>query len=139
MFIKQIEKLFKNINELEYSVRINTFYNLVGLTRIYLDGREILSEDINETLDYKCSTQEYDIFIKGYKDSVRIINMLVYHNNIDDIYKIILTNELNLRQKEFIANSNNINKVINIIYKYIDNVMFEYFINKKEIIKNDRS
>lgn len=139
MFIKQIEKLFKNINELEYSVRINTFYNLVGLTRIYLDGREILSEDINETLDYKCSTQEYDIFIKGYKDSVRIINMLVYHNNIDDIYKIILTNELNLRQKEFIANSNNINKVINIIYKHIDNVMFEYFINKKEIIKNDRS
>lgn len=135
MFIKQIEKLFKNINELEYSVRINTFYNLVGLTRIYLDGREILSEDINETLDYKCSTQEYDIFIKGYKDSVRIINMLVYHNNIDDIYKIILTNELNLRQKEFIANSNNINKVINIIYKHIDNVMFEYFINKKEIIK----
>lgn len=135
MFIKQIEKLFKNINELEYSVRINTFYDLVGLTRIYLDGREILSEDINKTLDYKCSTQEYDIFIKGYKDSVRIINMLVYHNNIDDIYKIILTNELNLRQKEFIANSNNINKVINIIYKHIDNVMFEYFINKKEIIK----
>lgn len=133
MYIDKIKELFDNINELEYNVIINEFYILVGITRIYLDGKGILTEDIKETLDYKCSTQEYDIFIKGFKGNVRIINMLVLYNNIDDIYKIILINDLDLRQKEFIANSNTINKVINIVYEHIDDIMFNYFINKKVV------
>ena len=66
MFIKEVKELFENMNELEFKIRLNKLYKLVGITRLFLDGVEVITDCVNETTEYNFATQQYDIFIEDF-------------------------------------------------------------------------
>ena len=135
MFINDIKELFNNINELEYKVRLNKLYKLVGITRLFLDGVEVVSEFVNETTEYNFATQEYDIFIEDFMDNtIRIFNILVYHNNETDKYEIFVISDVSLICNKYIINSDDVENVMNKIYNYINDVIVMYLSEKRCLV-----
>lgn len=135
MFINDIKELFNNINELEYKVRLNKLYKLVGITRLFLDGVEVVSEFVNETTEYNFATQQYDIFIEDFMDNtIRIFNILVYHNNETDKYEIFVISDVSLICNKYIINSDDVENVMNKIYSYINDVIVMYLSEKRCLV-----
>lgn len=131
MFIKEVKELFKNMNELEFKIRLNRLYKLVGITRLFLDGVEVITDCVNETTEYNFATQQYDIFIEDFKDKViRIFNILVYHNKETDLYEIIVISDISLMNEKYIITSDEIQNVMNKIYSDINNVIMNYLIER---------
>ena len=131
MFIKEVKELFKNMNELEYKIRLNKLYKLVGITRLFLDGAEVITDCVNETTEYNFSTQQYDIFIEDFKDKViRIFNILVYHNKETDTYEVIVISDISLMNEKYIIKSDGIQNIMNKIYIDINNVIMNYLIER---------
>ena len=135
MFINDIKELFNNINELEYKVRLNKLYKLVGITRLFLDGVEVVSEFVNETTEYNFATQQYDIFIEDFMDNtIRIFNILVYHNNDTDKYEIFVISDVSSICNKYIINSDDVENVMNKIYSYINDVIIMYLSEKRCLV-----
>ena len=131
MFIKEVKELFKNMNELEFKIRLNKLYKLVGITRLFLDGVEVITDCVNETTEYNFATQQYDIFIEDFKDKViRIFNILVYHNKETDLYKLIVISDISLMNEKYIVTSDEIQNIMNKIYIDINNVIMNYLIER---------
>ena len=131
MFIKELKELFKNMNELEFKIRLNKLYKLVGITRLFLDGVEVITDCVNETTEYNFATQQYDIFIEDFKDKViRIFNILVYHNKETDLYEIIVISDISLMNEKYIVTSDEIQNIMNKIYIDINNVIMNYLIER---------
>lgn len=131
MFIKEVKELFKNMNELEYKIRLNKLYKLVGITRLFLDGVEVITDCVNETTEYNFATQQYDIFIEDFKDKViRIFNILVYHNKETDTYEVIVISDISLMNEKYIIKSDGIQNIMNKIYIDINNVIMNYLIER---------
>lgn len=131
MFIKEVKELFKNMNELEFKIRLNKLYKLVGITRLFLDGVEVITDCVNETTEYNFATQQYDIFIEDFKDKViRIFNILVYHNKETDLYELIVISDISLINEKYIVTSDEIQKIMNKIYIDINNVIMNYLIER---------
>lgn len=131
MFIKEVKELFKNINELEFKIRLNKLYKLVGITRLFLDGVEVITDCVNETTEYNFATQQYDIFIEDFKDKViRIFNILVYHNKETDLYELIVISDISLMNEKYIVTSDEIQNIMNKIYIDINNVIMNYLIER---------
>lgn len=131
MFIKEVKELFKNMNELEYKIRLNKLYKLVGITRLFLDGEEVITDCVNETTEYNFATQQYDIFIEDFKDKViRIFNILVYHNKETDTYEVIVISDISLMNEKYIIKSDGIQNIMNKIYIDINNVIMNYLIER---------
>lgn len=131
MFIKEVKELFKNMNELEYKIRLNKLYKLVGITRLFLDGIEVINDCVNETTEYTFATQQYDIFIEDFADNVtRIFNILVYHNKETDIYEVIVISDISLMNEKYIIKSDGIQNIMNKIYIDINNVIMNYLIER---------
>lgn len=131
MFIKEVKELFKNMNELEFKIRLNKLYNLVGITRLFLDGVEVITDCVNETTEYNFATQQYDIFIEDFKDKViRIFNILVYHNKETDLYELIVISDISLMNEKYIVTSDEIQNIMNKIYIDINNVIMNYLIER---------
>lgn len=131
MFIKEVKELFKNMNELEYKIRLNKLYKLVGITRLFLDGAEVITDCVNETTEYNLATQQYDIFIEDFKDKViRIFNILVYHNKETDTYEVIVISDISLMNEKYIIKSDGIQNIMNKIYIDINNVIMNYLIER---------
>lgn len=131
MFIKEVKELFKNMNELEYKIRLNKLYKLVGITRLFLDGAEVITDCVNETTEYNFATQQYDIFIEDFKDKViRIFNILVYHNKETDTYEVIVISDISLMNEKYIIKSDGIQNIMNKIYIDINNVIMNYLIER---------
>ena len=127
MFIKEVKELFKNMNELEYKIRLNKLYKLVGITRLFLDGVEVITDCVNETTEYNFATQQYDIFIEDFKDKViRIFNILVYHTKETDTYEVIVISDISLMNEKYIIISDEIQNIMNKIYIDINNVIMNY-------------
>lgn len=131
MFIKEVKELFKNMNELEFKIRLNKLYKLVGITRLFLDGVEVITDCVNETTEYNFATQQYDIFIEDFKDKViRIFNILVYHNKETDLYELIVISDISLMNEKYIVTSDEIQNIMNKIYIDINNVIMNYLIER---------
>ena len=131
MFIKEVKELFKNMNELEFKIRLNKLYKLVGITRLFLDGVEVIKDCVNETTEYNFATQQYDIFIEDFKDKViRIFNILVYHNKETDLYELIVISDISLMNEKYIVTSDEIQNIMNKIYIDINNVIMNYLIER---------
>nr|DAW85564.1 MAG TPA: hypothetical protein [Caudoviricetes sp.] len=131
MFIKEVKELFKNMNELEFKIRLNKLYKLVGITRLFLDGVEVITDCVNETTEYNFATQQYDIFIEYFKDKViRIFNILVYHNKETDLYELIVISDISLMNEKYIVTSDEIQNIMNKIYIDINNVIMNYLIER---------
>lgn len=131
MFIKEVKELFKNMNELEFKIRLNKLYKLVGITRLFLDGVEVITYCVNETTEYNFATQQYDIFIEDFKDKViRIFNILVYHNKETDLYELIVISDISLMNEKYIVTSDEIQNIMNKIYIDINNVIMNYLIER---------
>lgn len=131
MFIKEVKELFKNMNELEFKIRLNKLYNLVGITRLFLDGVEVITDCVNETTEYNFATQQYDIFIEDFKDKViRIFNILVYYNKETDLYELIVISDISLMNEKYIVTSDEIQNIMNKIYIDINNVIMNYLIER---------
>lgn len=131
MFIKEVKELFKNMNELEFKIRLNKLYKLVGITRLFLDGVEVITDCVNETTEYNFATQQYDIFIEDFKDKViRIFNILVYHNKETDLYELIVISDISLMNEKYIVTSNEVQNIMNKIYIDINNVIMNYLIER---------
>ena len=131
MFIKEVKELFKNMNELEFKIRLNKLYKLVGITRLFLDGVEVITDCVNETTEYNFATQQYDIFIEDFKDKViRIFNILVYHNKETDLYELIVISDISLMNEKYIVTSYEIQNIMNKIYIDINNVIMNYLIER---------
>lgn len=131
MFIKEVKELFKNMNELEFKIRLNKLYKLVGITRLFLDGVEVITDCVNETTEYNFATQQYDIFIEDFKDKViRIFNILVYHNKEIDLYELIVISDISLMNEKYIVTSDEIQNIMNKIYIDINNVIMNYLIER---------
>ena len=131
MFIKEVKELFKNMNELEFKIRLNKLYKLVGITRLFLDGVEVITDCVNETTEYNFATQQYDIFIEDFKDKViRIFNILVYYNNETDLYELIVISDISLMNEKYIVTSDEIQNIMNKIYIDINNVIMNYLIER---------
>lgn len=131
MFIKEVKELFKNMNELEFKIRLNKLYNLVGITRLFLDGVEVITDCVNETTEYNFATQQYDIFIEDFKDKViRIFNILVYYNKETDLYELIVISDISLMNEKYIVISDEIQNIMNKIYIDINNVIMNYLIER---------
>ena len=131
MFIKEVKELFKNMNELEFKIRLNKLYKLVGITRLFLDGVEVITDCVNETTEYNFATQQYDIFIEDFTDKViRIFNILVYHNKETDLYEIIVISDISLMNEKYIITSDEVQNVMDKIYIDINNVIMNYLIER---------
>lgn len=131
MFIKEVKELFKNMNDLEFKIRLNKLYKLVGITRLFLDGVEVITDCVNETTEYNFATQQYDIFIEDFKDKViRIFNILVYHNKETDLYELIVISDISLMNEKYIVTSDEIQNIMNKIYIDINNVIMNYLIER---------
>lgn len=131
MFIKEVKELFKNMNELKFKIRLNKLYKLVGITRLFLDGVEVITDCVNETTEYNFATQQYDIFIEDFKDKViRIFNILVYHNKETDLYELIVISDISLMNEKYIVTSDEIQNIMNKIYIDINNVIMNYLIER---------
>lgn len=131
MFIKEVKELFKNMNELEFKIRLNKLYKLVGITRLFLDGVEVITDCVNETTEYNFATQQYDIFIEDFKDKViRIFNILVYHNKETDLYELIVISDISLMNEKYIVTSDEIQNIMNKIYIDINNFIMNYLIER---------
>lgn len=131
MFIKEVKELFKNMNELEFKIRLNKLYKLVGITRLFLDGVEVITDCVNETTEYNFATQQYDIFIEDFKDKViRIFNILVYHNKETDLYELIVISDISLMNEKYIVTSDEVQNIMNKIYIDINNVIMNYLIER---------
>lgn len=131
MFIKEVKELFKNMNELEFKIRLNKLYKLVGITRLFLDGVEVITDCVNETTEYNFATQQYDIFIEDFKDKViRIFNILVYHNKETDLYELIVISDISLMNEKYIVASDEVQNIMNKIYIDINNVIMNYLIER---------
>lgn len=131
MFIKEVKELFKNMNELEFKIRLNKLYKLVGITRLFLDGVEVITDCVNETTEYNFATQQYDIFIEDFKDKViRIFNILVYHNKETDLYELIVISDISLINKKYIVTSDEVQNIMNKIYIDINNFIMNYLIER---------
>lgn len=131
MFIKEVKELFKNMNELEFKIRLNKLYKLVGITRLFLDGVEVITDCVNETTEYNFATQQYDIFIEDFKDKViRIFNILVYHNKETDLYEIIVISDISLINEKYIVTYDEVQNIMNKIYIDINNFIMNYLIER---------
>ena len=131
MYIKEVKELFKNMNELEFKIRLNKLYKLVGITRLFLDGVEVITDCVNETTEYNFATQHYDIFIEDFKDKViRIFNILVYHNKETDLYELIVISDISLMNEKYIVTSDEVQNIMNKIYIDINNVIMNYLIER---------
>lgn len=131
MFIEEVKELFKNMNELEYKIRLNKLYKLVGITRLFLDGVEVITDCVNETTEYNFATQQYDIFIKDFKNEVvRIFNILIYHNKKTDLYEVIVISDISVINARYIISSDEIQNIMNKIYIDINNVIMNYLIER---------
>lgn len=131
MFIKEVKELFKNMNELEFKIRLNKLYKLVGITRLFLDGVEVITDCVNETTEYNFATQQYDIFIEDFKDKViRLFNILVYHNKETDLYELIVISDISLMNEKYIVTSDEVQNIMNKIYIDINNVIMNYLIER---------
>ena len=131
MFIKEVKELFKNMNDLEFKIRLNKLYKLVGITRLFLDGVEVITDCVNETTEYNFATQQYDIFIEDFKDKViRIFNILVYHNKETDLYELIVISDISLMNEKYIVTSDEVQNIMNKIYIDINNVIMNYLIER---------
>lgn len=131
MFIKEVKELFKNMNELEFKIRLNKLYKLVGITRLFLDGVEVITDCVNETTEYNFATQQYDIFIEDFKDKViRIFNILVYHNKETDLYELIVISDISLINEKYIVTSDEIQNIMNKIYIDINKFIMNYLIER---------
>ena len=131
MFIKEVKELFKNMNELEYKIRLNKLYKLVGITRLFLDGIEVITDCVNETTEYTFATQQYDIFIEDFADNVtRIFNILVYHNKVTDTYEVIVISDVSTINERYVVSSNEMQNTMNKIYININNIIISYLIER---------
>lgn len=131
MFIEEVKELFKNMNELEYKIRLNKLYKLVGITRLFLDGVEVITDCINETTEYNFATQQYDIFIEDFKNEViRIFNILIHHNKETDLYEIIVISDISVINARYIISSDEIQNTMNKIYININNIIMNYLIER---------
>lgn len=138
MFTKEVKELFKNMNELEFKIRLNKLYKLVGITRLFLDGVEVITDCVNESTEYKFATQQYDIFIEDFKDKViRIFNILVYHNKETDLYELIVTSDISLMNEKYIVTSDEIQNIMNKINIDINNVIMNYLIERMRCVENE--
>lgn len=135
MYIKEVKELFKNMNELEFKIRLNKLYKLVGITRLFLDGVEVITDCVNETTEYNFATQQYDIFIEDFKYKViRIFNILVYHNKETDLYELIVISDISLMNEKYIVASDEVQNIMNKIYIDINNVIMNYLIEKRCLV-----
>lgn len=127
MFIEEVKELFKNMNELEYKIRLNKLYKLVGITRLFLDGVEVITDCVNETTEYNFATQQYDIFIEDFKNEVtRIFNILIHYNKEKDLYEIMVLSDISILNERYIVSSNQIQNIMNEIYININTVIINY-------------
>lgn len=135
MFSKEIKELFKNINELEFKIRLNKLYKLVGISKIYLDGVEVTTDCVNENTEYYFSTQQYDIFIEDFKGKViRIFNILVCYNVKTDLYEIIEISDITLMNEIYIVSSYKVKNIMDKIYNDVNNVIIGYLIEKRCLV-----
>ena len=131
MFIEEVKELFKNMNELEYKIRLNKLYKLVGITRLFLDGVEVTTDCVNETTEYNFATQQYDIFIEDFKNEViRIFNILIHHNKETDLYEVIVISDISVINARYIISSDEIQNTMNKIYININNIIMNYLIER---------
>lgn len=131
MFIEEVKELFKNMNELEYKIRLNKLYKLVGITRLFLDGVEVITDCVNETTEYNFATQQYDIFIEDFKNEVvRIFNILIHHNKETDLYEVIVISDISLINARYIISSDEIQNTMNKIYININNIIMNYLMER---------
>ena len=131
MFIEEVKELFKNMNELEYKIRLNKLYKLVGITRLFLDGVEVTTDCVNETTEYNFATQQYDIFIEDFKNEViRIFNILIHHNKETDLYEVIVISDISVINARYIISSDEIQNTMNKIYININNILMNYLIER---------
>lgn len=127
MFIKEVKELFKNMNELEYKIRLNKLYKLVGIIRLFLDGVEVITDCVNETTEYNFATQQYDIFIEDFKNEVtRIFNILIHYNKEKDLYEIMVLSDISILNERYIVSSNQMQNTMNEIYININTVIINY-------------
>ena len=131
MFIEEVKELFKNMNELEYKIRLNKLYKLVGITRLFLDGIEVITDCVNETTEYNFATQQYDIFIEDFKNEVvRIFNILIHHNKETDLYEVIVISDISVINARYIISSDEIQNTMNKIYININNIIMNYLMER---------
>ena len=131
MFIEEVKELFKNMNELEYKIRLNKLYKLVGITRLFLDGIEVITDCVNETTEYNFATQQYDIFIEDFKNEViRIFNILIHHNKETDLYEVIVISDISVINARYIISSDEIQNTMNKIYNNINNIIMNYLMER---------
>ena len=131
MFIEEVKELFKNMNELEYKIRLNKLYKLVGITRLFLDGVEVITDCVNETTEYKFATQQYDIFIEDFKNEViRIFNILIHYNKETDLYEVIVISDISVINARYIISSDEIQNTMNKIYININNIIMNYLMER---------
>ena len=131
MFIEEVKELFKNMNELEYKIRLNKLYKLVGITRLFLDGVEVITDCVNETTEYNFATQQYDIFIEDFKNEViRIFNILIHHNKETDLYEVIVISDISVINARYIISSDEIQNTMNKIYININNIIMNYLMER---------
>ena len=131
MFIEEVKELFKNMNELEYKIRLNKLYKLVGITRLFLDGVEVITDCVNETTEYNFATQQYDIFIEDFKNEVvRIFNILIHHNKEIDLYEVIVISDISVINARYIISSDEIQNTMNKIYININNIIMNYLMER---------
>lgn len=131
MFIEEVKELFKNMNELEYKIRLNKLYKLVGITRLFLDGVEVITDCVNETTEYNFATQQYDIFIEDFKNEVvRIFNILIHHNKETDLYEVIVISDISVINVRYIISSDEIQNTMNKIYININNIIMNYLMER---------
>ena len=131
MFIEEVKELFKNMNELEYKIRLNKLYKLVGITRLFLDGVEVITDCVNETTEYNFATQQYDIFIEDFKNEViRIFNILIHHNKETNLYEVIVISDISVINARYIISSDEIQNTMNKIYININNIIMNYLMER---------
>lgn len=131
MFIEEVKELFKNMNEFEYKIRLNKLYKLVGITRLFLDGVEVITDCVNETTEYNFATQQYDIFIEDFKNEIiRIFNILIHHNKETDLYEVIVISDISVINARYIISSDEIQNTMNKIYININNIIMNYLMER---------
>ena len=131
MFIEEVKELFKNMNELEYKIRLNKLYKLVGITRLFLDGVEVITDCVNETTEYNFATQQYDIFIEDFKNEIiRLFNILIHYNKETDLYEVIVISDISVINARYIISSDEIQNTMNKIYININNIIMNYLMER---------